>query len=249
MGRYATREDEVDQLLRAQTLVDLLTVVRQGLRAGVESYSIKRLESLFGYERDMNLPDANLALKRLELCLELNSGEGITEDDRATVQRYNRDDCISTQVLRDWLEGQRAELIAQGHNIERPLPQESEPSDTVAEWLERIKPLVAALTQDVPDDALERSDEQQARWMLAQMLEFHRREEKSTHWEGFRLRDLQSDDLLDEKSGLSGLTFMETVGGTAKCPIHRYSFPEQECDIAPGNKLRLGVLPQPQGHH
>ena len=239
MGRYATREDEVDQLLRAQTLVDLLTVVRQGLRAGVESYSIKRLESLFGYERDMNLPDANLALKRLELCLELNSDEGITEDDRATVQRYNRDDCISTQVLRDWLEGQRAELIAQGHNIERPLPQEAGPSDTVAEWLERIKPLVAALTQDVPDDALGRSDEQQARWLLAQMLEFHRREEKSTHWEGFRLRDLQSDDLLDEKSGLSGLTFMETVGGTAKCPIHRYSFPEQECDIAPGNKLRL----------
>src|SRR5208337_2495605 len=41
MGRYATREDELDQLLRGKRFVDLFAVVRQGLRAGVESYSIK----------------------------------------------------------------------------------------------------------------------------------------------------------------------------------------------------------------
>ena len=35
MGAHATREDEVDELLRGEVLVDLLQVVRQGLRAGV----------------------------------------------------------------------------------------------------------------------------------------------------------------------------------------------------------------------
>ena len=51
MGRFATREDEVDDLFRLGVFVDLYRVVRQGLRAGVESYSIKRLEPLVGYER------------------------------------------------------------------------------------------------------------------------------------------------------------------------------------------------------
>ena len=44
MGRYATREDEVDRMLRAGLFVDLYAVARQSLRAGVERYSIKDLE-------------------------------------------------------------------------------------------------------------------------------------------------------------------------------------------------------------
>src|SRR5439155_20074535 len=56
MGRYATREEELDQILRAKLLVDLLTVVRQGIRAGIESYSIKKLEPLYGFVRDAKLP-------------------------------------------------------------------------------------------------------------------------------------------------------------------------------------------------
>jgi predicted RecB family nuclease len=41
MGRYATREEELDRMLRAKLFVDLYQVVRHSLRAGVESYSIK----------------------------------------------------------------------------------------------------------------------------------------------------------------------------------------------------------------
>ena len=46
MGRYGTRADELDQLLRAEVFVDLYGVVRKGLRAGIDSYSIKKLEHL-----------------------------------------------------------------------------------------------------------------------------------------------------------------------------------------------------------
>ena len=44
-GRYGTREEEVDRLLRGGVFVDLYRAVRQGVRASVESYSIKRLET------------------------------------------------------------------------------------------------------------------------------------------------------------------------------------------------------------
>ena len=62
MGRYATREEEIDRMLRAELFVDLLQVVRHGLRASVESYSIKRLEPFYAFERDTSLGDANVAL-------------------------------------------------------------------------------------------------------------------------------------------------------------------------------------------
>ena len=43
MGRHATREDEIDRLLRSERFVDLHAVVRQAFRIGVERYSLKDL--------------------------------------------------------------------------------------------------------------------------------------------------------------------------------------------------------------
>ncbi len=51
----------MDRLLRADVLVDLYRVVRQGIRVGVESYSIKKLEPLYGLVREIELKDARLA--------------------------------------------------------------------------------------------------------------------------------------------------------------------------------------------
>ena len=47
MGKYATREAEVDELLRQGVLVDLLKVVRQGFVIGTPSYSLKHVERLY----------------------------------------------------------------------------------------------------------------------------------------------------------------------------------------------------------
>ena len=47
MGAHATREEEVDELLRGEVFVDLLQVVRQSLRAGVPNYSLKSIEQFF----------------------------------------------------------------------------------------------------------------------------------------------------------------------------------------------------------
>ena len=65
MGRYATRQEEIDQMLRAELFVDLYQVVRRGIRASVESYSIKKLEPFYAFEREIVLADANTALANL----------------------------------------------------------------------------------------------------------------------------------------------------------------------------------------
>lgn len=166
MGRYATREDELDQLLRGKRFVDLFAVIRQGLRASVESYSIKRLEPLYGYVRVASLPDANQALAKVQAFLELDDASGISDDERQVVEAYNRDDCQSTWRLRDWLETLRTSAIAGGDIIDRPSLSEAEPSQALTELQMKIAALVDRLTTEIPDDPSERTAEQHGRWIL-----------------------------------------------------------------------------------
>ena len=237
MGRYATREEEIDRMLRAGLLIDLHGVVRGGIRASVESYSLKELEQFHEFERAIALPDANRALAQVQACLEFADVGGLTDESRTAVQDYNRDDCLSTLGLRDWLEGVRNEQIEAGAQIERPAAGEGDPSEAISAWQERVNALSERLTGDVPVDSEDRTDEQQARWVLANIADWHRREDKSVWWEYFRLRDLSADDLIDERNALADLEFVGAVGGTAKAPVHRYRFPAQETDLRDGKAL------------
>ena len=139
MGRYATREEELDQMLRGKLFVDLYQVVRHGIRAGVESYSIKRLEPLYAYSRDTALPDANAALALLQASIELDDISSVSDQTKATVLAYNRDDCNSAAVLRDWLEGLREQIACGGTPVPRPEPGDSAPNEKITDWLIRIK--------------------------------------------------------------------------------------------------------------
>ncbi len=239
MGRYGTREEPIDQMLRAKLFVDLHDVVRHTIRAGVESYSIKKLEPFYNFERVVPLPEVNSALAKLERELELHEKPTIADDLRATVEGYNRDDCASAARLRDWLESLRAEQIACGKEIERPESPKAAASDDVTAWVAKVEALAARLTAGIPDDPSARNVEEQARWILANILDWHRREDKPEWWDYFRLSDLSSEDLLDERAGLSGLTFVSSVGGTARAPVHRYQFSQQHTDVRDDDELKL----------
>ena len=161
MGRYATREEEIDRMLRSKLFVDLYAVVRHGMRASVESYSIKKLEPLYEYGRETVLSDANAALAKVQACLELGDLASIDGQGRQIVQGYNRDDCLSTWLLREWLEDLRSGLIEQGDAIERPIPQTGDPGEDLSEWQKKIDDLILRLTADVPVDVVGRNAEQQ----------------------------------------------------------------------------------------
>jgi AAA domain/RNase_H superfamily len=238
MGRYATREEEIDRMLHARLFVDLYQIVRHGLRASVESYSIKRLEPFYGFKREISLAEANAALANLQSNLELDDAPSVPDKIKEAVRGYNKDDCKSASTLRDWLEAQRAKLIAGGADVPRPQPGDGAPNERITDWLIKINALIEKLTAGVPADPKERDAEQQARWILANVVDWHRREGKAAWWEYFRLADLSVQDLLEERAGLSGLAFVGTVGGTARAPIHRYRFPPQETEIRGGEELR-----------
>jgi hypothetical protein len=238
MGRYATRENEVDNLLRAETFVDLYSVVRHAIRASVENYSIKKLEPLYSFERSVPLDDVAAVLARTQARLEMADSYGVPESDKEAIKGYNRDDCASTEGLRAWLEALRDDLVEKGATIDRPAVATAEISPALDAWQRKVAALSARLVEGVPDDAKERTAEQQARWLLASMLNWHGREKKAVWWEYYRLRDLSAEDLLRERDGLANIDFVGQVGGTAKAPVHRYRFALQDTDIRPGDDLR-----------
>ena len=238
MGQYATREDELDRMLRAGVFVDVHRAFRQGLRASVEEYSLKKLEAFCGFERKTSLEDSRAAMRYVEHRLELDRSLGeMPEEVRAALEGYNAEDCLATAALRDWLEERRKESIVNGESIPRPAPGNPEPSEELDERQKRVAALAAELTAGVPVEASERSQEQQAKWLLAQLLDWHRREDKATWWEGFRLAELDNEALLEERSGLGGLRFLERLKEERKIPVDRYSFEKQETEVREGEEL------------
>lgn len=251
MGRYATRGELLDRLLRGERFVDLLAVVRQSLRAGVESYSIKALEPYYRFEREVPLADARTQLTAIELALESHAPDAISDTTRAAVEGYNRDDCRSTSALRDWLERLRAEAIDRGAAIPRPQAKDEGPPDEVGELEARQQAARARLLDGLASEAAASGGEGHERWLLAYLIDWHRREEKADWWEHFRLAALPPDDLFDEPAGIAGLEFVERVDvvlnkRTLKptgSVIDRYRYPAQDTEVGRDKVRRPGGDP------
>jgi predicted RecB family nuclease len=235
MGRYATREDEIDRLLRAGVFVDLLRVVRQSIRASVESYSIKRLEPLYRFNRKVSLRDATSSIVEFETWLQLGEGERPGADHLENIRLYNRDDVLSTWKLRDWLEERRLELISSGTDVPRPEPHDGEPSETLNARQARVHEAERRLTDGVPDDPAERSEQDQARWLLAQLLDFHRREDKAIWWNRYRLAEMTDEERIADPDPIAGLEFVSADGQIKRSVIYRYRFPDQDYKVRTGS--------------
>ena len=230
--RYGTREEEVDSILRGQVLVDLYRVVRQGLRAGVESYSIKKIEPLYALTREQGLKDAGSSIVAFEAWLELGSDAPIGDADRILreIAAYNRDDVLSNWRLRDWLEEQRLVLEQREGTLPRPAPPAEAETPEATERVQRMADLTERLAGDVSADALKRAEDPDAngRWLLAQLLGWHRREDKSAWWRYFELITLTDAELLNEREPLAGLELLGEPVQDKKSLVYTFRFPPQD---------------------
>jgi len=231
MGRFATREEEVDNLLRGRVFVDLYRVVRQGVRASVESYSLKRIEGLYEFRREVELQDVNERMVRFDIALDDHTAAQDLES-RRLIEGYNEDDCRSTLGLRGWLEERRDDLAASlGHEV---VPRPTQPEVPEAGVDPDVEALREALLAGIPKDA--RSAEQEGRGLMADLLEWHRRDAKPGWWRFFHLHDLTDKDLVGEPDAIGGLGLEGPVGEVKRSWIVRYRFPPQEQPFRQGDQ-------------
>src|SRR5262249_33256604 len=158
----------------------------------------KRLEPFYAFERIQPLDRAGEALRVVQRSLELGATPASDDEHARVVADYNRDDCLSTVALRDWLEARRPEGRAAGGGGGRPAERSGAPSESIDERERRTRALAERLLAGIPDEPAERTPEQAGQALLAHLLDWHRREEKAPWWEYFRLRELSDADLLDE---------------------------------------------------
>ena len=235
MGRYGVCEDQIDRMLRAKLFIDLHTVLKRSLRASVEQYSLKALEVFHGFKRKVPLEDAGHAMRQMQHGLEMGRASDVAESVKEAIVVYNADDCFSTLSLRDWLECERLQQERAGHHLSRPAKSEGAPPEAVSERQQQSAAIAEALLRNIPADPETRNTEEAARWLLANLLDWHRRESKAGWWEYFRLKDLTDEELLDERSAISGLERVGTTEVLRKIPTDRYRFEKQETDVRAGD--------------
>jgi uncharacterized protein len=224
MGAHATREEEVDELLRREILVDLYQVVRQGLRAGVPSYSLKEIEQFF-FERTAKVRSGNDAVVSFERYLA--NGDATLLDD---VEAYNEEDCRATLDLRDWLLDQRVDAAAE-FRLDVPFrepPERRAPEPQSQAELTETERLQEAL--------LEGAVEGDERWLAAQLLDYHRREARPAWWWYFRRREMIDEQLIDDSEALGGLESDEQEPVQVDRSLeYGFSFPAQQHGFDPGD--------------
>ncbi len=231
MGAHGTREDEVDQILRSEALVDLYQVVRQSVRLSTESYSLKQVERCYFTREATEVIDAGSSIVAYEQWLLDNEQRHLDE-----IQAYNREDCSSLVGLQNWLEMRRTEAEAEIGPIPRPAVRDDEPSDELTEREQYLEDLVVSLRDGVPLEDETRTPEERARWLLGDLVHWHRREAKPAWWTFFhRLRDMDDEEFLDDAECIGGLTYEGVVERVKRSDVQRYRFEPQD------HKFREGM--------
>ncbi|MEP6807412.1 MAG: TM0106 family RecB-like putative nuclease, partial [Chloroflexota bacterium] len=230
--RHSTREVEVDRILRGEVFIDLFSVVRQALRIGISNYSIKSLEVLYRLVRDVPLKDAGSSVVAYEAYIQSVSEGAPNQSILDEIHDYNRDDCRSNAELRTWLEERRNELAAKtGEAVPRPVAKVEELERELTVEDRRRRDLADRLRASDPSDP----DAPVLR-VLADLLEWHRREE-NVDWWSFYSRCRQSDEqLAEDDEAIGQLEWMVEIDRPRQSVRHRYRFdPEQPYRLKVGD--------------
>ncbi len=107
MGTRATRQGELDALLRAGVLVDLQRVLRRVVLVSAESYALPAVEPFYAHLVPPRAPDT-LEAARTTLCYHGWRDTG-ADDWLSALEAYNRAECHSLRGLHQWLGALRAE--------------------------------------------------------------------------------------------------------------------------------------------
>ena len=225
--RHDTRQDEVDQLLRHDVFVDLYRIVRQGLRIGEHSYSIKTVERLYRPKRATEVATAGDSIVQYSRWIESDEpGDWNKSPILKGIRDYNEDDCRSTAQLARWLrDTARTQGVAPATKQAAPVEERELPPEALARQ--------ALATQ------LRRHNDEPAK-VLADVVDFHRREEKPMWWRMFDRAAALPEERRDDPGCIEGLEADGDCVTEKKSLLQAYRFdPAQECKLGVGDAIRF----------
>jgi predicted RecB family nuclease len=241
---HATAETAVDQLLRTNRMVDLYRVVREAIRVGEPSYSIKSLERFYMPTRTTAVVSGGDSLVIYDRFRE--TGEASLLGD---LRDYNRDDCLSTLLLRDWLVERATEAgrwpLAESAPTE-PLKGQDSAGDRNPNR-EAIEQAQASLEAALVSDP--QAPDAEARQLMADLVGFHRREAKPAWWAYFDRQERSAEELQEDDECLGGCVAdgENWIAKDKRSFTFRYRYPEQETKRRAGEAVFVAGTGEPAG--
>ncbi|MEG9861742.1 MAG: TM0106 family RecB-like putative nuclease [Parvularculales bacterium] len=219
--RYAVCEEQLDNLLRNRKFIDLYQVVRESICTSEPGYSLKNLEVFYMGERDGEVTTATDSIIVYNKWRETGAGELLQE-----IADYNRVDCVSTHLLREWLLTLRPEDTPWFKGQPEKSGEENRQRKDWEIEYEKYKARLG-VTKDNPPPLNER---------LSHLLEFHNREAKPQWWSSFERRNKFEDELIDDTECLGGLQQMCAPVPEQRSLIYTYRFPPQDYKLTVGSQ-------------
>jgi uncharacterized protein len=219
--RHDTRQDAVDDLLRNGVFVDLYKIVRGGLRIGEGSYSIKKVEALYRSKRETEVATAAASMVQYARWMESGQDpEWKSSTILKAIRDYNEDDCQSTAELAKWLRNEASQREISFTN----------PIAPIAPYVPQPLPPEVIARQATAAELRQRADP--ISLVLADLIEFHRREQKPIWWRMFDRAVASGEELIDDPACIEGIRAVGTPEVEKKSLVQTYAFdPSQECKI------------------
>ena len=218
MAEHGTRDVEVDAFLRGRVFVDLHTILRRALRAGVPSYSLKDVEALYGFTRAATVQSGTQAILSYERWLHARA-QSLLDD----IAAYNREDCAATLGLLAWLHETRPA------DLPWPDPPQVAAADPEAG-------AAADTREELRQALLAGAEPGSPRWLVGELLDYHRREARPAWWAFFDRLGKTPDELLEDTEAIAYLQ-----ADTSRKPeplrkslVHTLVFPTQDHKLRPG---------------
>jgi len=231
MQKHATRETQVDELLRHQVFVDLGAMIDHGLRIGEPSYSIKNVEAIYRDKRVGGVSHATTSLASYEFWMQqYEAGEQGRDWQTSKILKQlrddNKDDCDSIFECTVWLRQlqQSAGINWVDTRVEQVTSEEAE------EQINRVAQLRDALLEGAQDNSIEE--------LLAYLLEFHHRELKPVFWRRYDWASKTDEELAEDIDCLAHLERTANDPLPEKSSlVYEYAFnPEQESKLHRGSQ-------------
>ena len=252
-ARHGACETELAALLRERVFVDLSKVVTQSMRIGVESYSIKKLEQLYNFGRTDLVADGGLSIVFYERWLQSIGTEEFGEAGDTSVlddlAKYNMNDCLSTIALRSWLEERRSEVVEKiavdptlGFLVRPQLnPNVAPDTESRGELIDALN--LHRFEVDLTDETIA---ENSHRWLMADLLEFHKRERAVDNYEWVAALSMEEQQFIDDSKAIGGLELIGDHGSELASSRSKFAYktkrsyrfdPAQSTDVSAGGTL------------
>lgn len=225
-SRHQIHQALIDQWLRQELLVDLYPIVRNGLLVGAPSYSIKKVERLYGDVRTEQVDNAGDSV--------VQYAEWRKSHDQRLLDAlwaYNEKDCQVTEGLHRFLLD-LPEMAGISYRANRWGRADAvDDNDTQTQAYEKelevaARQLLAELPEAMAAD--EAIGPRGISWglqrLLAQLIDFHEREGKVEWWEFFHRLQMTPEEREDDSEVIAGARLEGVDAVTSQSNGYRYRF-------------------------